>query len=61
MKLIAKKFYVDIENAKWLDDTFGPQRERSRAVDLALRDFRRKVEANRATAEVTRIDLGKLS
>jgi hypothetical protein len=61
MKLIARKFYIDVETDEWLEENFGAQRERSRAVDLALQDFRLKVEANRANAEIKRIDLGRLS
>ena len=60
MKVIARKFYITVEADQWLEDNFGAQRERSRAVDLALHDFMRKVESNRPKVEVTRIDLARL-
>jgi hypothetical protein len=61
MNLVGRKFYIDTETDKWLEDNFGAQRERSRAVDLALSDFMRKIESNRVKVEVPRIDLARLT
>lgn len=57
MKLIGRKIYINTEYDKWLTDNFGAQRERSRAVDLALRDFILKVENNRTKLTTEKIDL----
>jgi hypothetical protein len=60
MKLVARKFFIPVDLDEFLQEAFGATRERSRAVAMALQDFKRKVETNREKAEVTRIDLGKI-
>jgi hypothetical protein len=60
MKLVARKFFIPVEIDEFLEEAFGETRQRSRAVTLALHDFKRKVEANRSKIEITRVDLGRL-
>jgi hypothetical protein len=46
--LVGKKLFITVEMDQWLDETWGPTRQRSAAVQAALERFREEVESNKA-------------